>query len=182
VPVALLWVWIFNPQYGLLNVVLRALGIQGPAWLVDPAWVLPALIVMSLWGIGGSMIIYLAGLQGIPTDLYEAAEIDGAGEAAKFRHITLPLLTAVIFFNLITGVIYSLQTFTQGYLMFTTPGGPENAALFYVVFLYQNAFQFLKMGYASALAWVLFAIIIVLTLLLFRSASAWVYYEGERAH
>lgn len=179
VPVALLWVWIFNPQFGLFNTILRLVGVRGPDWLGDPHWALPSLILMSLWSVGGGMIIYLAGLQGIPTDFYEAAEIDGAGELAKFRHVTLPLLTPVIFFNLITGMIYSLQTFTQGYVM--TQGGPENATLFYVLFLYDNAFQFLKMGYASALAWILFAIIIALTLVLFRSAGRWVYYEGERA-
>jgi len=179
VPVALLWVWIFNPQFGLLTMALRLVGLRGPDWLGDPTWALPSLILMSLWGVGGGMIIYLAGLQGIPTDLYEAAEVDGAGEGAKFRRITLPMLTPVIFFNLITGVIGSLQTFTQGFVM--TQGGPENATLFYVLFLYQNAFQYLKMGYASALAWVLFALIFLLTMLVFRSASSWVYYEGERA-
>jgi multiple sugar transport system permease protein len=131
--------------------------------------------MMSLWGIGGGMIIYLAGLQGIPQSYYDAAEVDGAGVWGKFRNVTLPLLTPTIFFTLVMGVIGSFQVFTQGFIM--TNGGPNNATLFYVLYLYQNAFQFLKMGYASALAWVLFLVILAFTLLQMR-LSGWVHYEG----
>ncbi|MBP8637561.1 MAG: sugar ABC transporter permease [Dictyoglomi bacterium] len=177
VAVSLLWMWIFNPEFGILNYLLwKIFKIQGPAWLFDEFWVLPALIIMSLWGIGGSIVIYLAGLQGIPTELYEAAEIDGASSWNKFLRITLPLITPVIFFNLITGVIGSLQVFTQGYVM--TGGGPHYASLFYVLYLYQEAFQLYNMGYASALAWILFLIILLLTVIIFKSSSLWVYYEG----
>lgn len=174
---SVLWLWIFNPQFGLFNVFLQYLGIEGPNWLGHTQWALPALIIMSLWGVGGPMLIYLAGLQGIPTDLYEAADIDGAGAWTKFRAVTIPMMTPVIFFNLVMGMIAAFQTFTQAFVM--TGGGPRYATLFYVLYLYQNAFQFFRMGYASALAWILFVIILVLTILVFRSSATWVYYEGE---
>jgi multiple sugar transport system permease protein len=177
VPVALLWMWIFNPTYGVLNTALAWFGIRGPEWLFDPVWVIPAFIVMSLWGIGGAMVIYLAALQGIPQHLYEAAELDGANVFAKFRHVTLPMLSPVIFFNVILSIIGSFQAFTQAFIM--TQGGPANASLFYVLYLYRNAFQYFKMGYASAMAWLLLVIIMVLTLLVFRSSPLWVYYESE---
>jgi multiple sugar transport system permease protein len=176
VAVALLWRWIFSPDFGLLNSFLSLIGIKGPAWLADTRFALPALIIMSLWGVGGSMVVYLAGLQGIPTALYEAAEIDGANGLRQFWSITLPMMSPVIFFQMIMGIIGSLQTFTQAYVM--TDGGPQNATLFFMLHLYRNAFQYLKMGYASALAWILFIYIMVLTLLVYRSSSAWVYYEG----
>jgi len=179
VPVALLWLWIFNPNFGMLNNALAVVGISGPQWLFDEFWVIPALILMSLWGVGGSMVIYLAGLQGIPDHLYEAAEIDGAGWWVKFRQVTVPMMSPVIFFNLVMGIIGSMQTFTQVYVM--TQGGPANASLVYGLYLYNNAFQYFKMGYASALAWLLFAIILLMTLLVFRSSSIWVYYEGGKA-
>ncbi len=177
VAVALLWRWIFSPDFGLLNAFLAWFGINGPAWLGDERFALPALILMSLWGVGGSMIIYLAGLQSIPTSFYEAAEVDGAHLFHKFWHITLPLITPVILFQAVMGIITALQTFTQPYIM--TGGGPKEATLFLMLYLYENAFQFLKMGYASALAWVLFLYIMVLTLLVIKSSSAWVYYEGN---
>jgi multiple sugar transport system permease protein len=132
---------------------------------------------MSLWTVGAPMLIYLAGLQGIPTDLYEAAEIDGAGAVAKFRNVTIPMMTPVIFFNLVINMIYAFQVFVQPFIM--TQGGPRYATLFYVLYLYQNAFQFFRMGYASALAWVLFTVILILTAFIFRSSALWVYYEGE---
>lgn len=178
VPVALLWIWIFNPTFGLLNNALATANIQGPQWLFDEFWVLPALILMSLWSVGGAMVIYLAGLQGIPQHLYEAVEVDGGGWWARFRHVTLPMMSPVIFFNLVLGIIGSLQTFTQAYVM--TQGGPNNASLFFGLYLYRNAFQYFRMGYASALAWFLFMIILLLTLLVFRSSPLWVYYEGQR--
>jgi len=177
VAVALVWVQILAGDYGLLNQVLRMVGIQGPYWLSDMRTVLPAFVLMSLWGVGGSVIIYLAGLQGIPTDLYEAADVDGAGEWTKFRHITIPMISPVLFFQLVMGIIGSLQVFAGPFIM--TQGGPNNASLFYMLYLYQNAFSFFKMGYASALAWVLFIYIMVLTLFVFRSSALWVFYAGE---
>lgn len=177
VAVALLWQWIFNTDFGLANWLLSLVGISGPAWLLDQNWALPALIVMSLWGVGGGMVIYLAGLQGVPTSLYEAASIDGATSLQRFWHITLPMVSPVIFFNLVLGIIGALQTFTQAFIM--TGGGPKESTYFFMLHLYNNAFQWLKMGYASALGWILFFYILVLTLVVFRFSSAWVYYEGE---
>jgi len=177
VAVALLWQWIFNADFGLINYLLGLAGVKGPGWLLDPTGALPALIVMSLWGVGGGMVIYLAGLQGVPTALYEAAEIDGAGVLRRFIHITLPMVSPVIFFNLVMGLIGALQTFTQAFIM--TGGGPRRATYFYMLHLYNNAFLWLKMGYASSLAWVLFFIILGLTSLVLRSSSAWVFYQGE---
>jgi multiple sugar transport system permease protein len=173
----MLWLWIFNPQFGLLNTLLRYAGIEGPMWLGHSRWALPSLILMSLWTVGGPMLIYLAGLQGIPTDLYEAAEVDGAGAWAKFRAVTIPMMTPVIFFNLVINMIFAFQVFAQPFIM--TRGGPRYATLFYVLYLYQNAFQFFRMGYAAALAWILFIVILVLTALIFRSSVLWVYYEGQ---
>ncbi len=174
---AVLWAWIFNTEFGLLNAILRYFGIARIPWLQDPTYALWALIMMSLWGLGGSMIIYLAGLQGIPDVYYEAAEIDGAGRLRQLWNITLPLLSPVIFFNLIMSIIGTFQVFTAGFLI--TNGGPQNATLFYVLYLYRNAFEYLSMGYAAALAWVLFLIILVLTLLIFRYVGGMVHYEDN---
>ena len=179
VAISVIFLWIFHPELGLINDFLRRLGIEGPAWLISVKWALPALIGMSLWSVGGAMIILLAGLQGIPQHLYEAAALDGAGELAKFRHVTLPMLSPVIFFNLILGIIAGFQYFTQAYVM--TRGGPLNATLFYALYLYLNAFNFLKMGYASALAWILFLLIIAVTIWQLSLARLWVYYEFEEA-
>jgi multiple sugar transport system permease protein len=177
VAVALLWQWIFSPDFGLLNALLGLVGITGPAWLADEHTVIISFVIMSLWGVGAGMIIYLAGLQGIPSDLYEAAQVDGAGTMRQFWNITIPMLSPVIFFNVIIGVIAALQIFTQAYVM--TNGGPHDASLFFMLYLYRNAFEFFKMGYASALAWVLFFYILALTLLVIRSSAIWVYYEGR---
>ena len=195
VATAMVWKWIFNPENGILNIFLSSkiwpwlhigngLSIQQialvntpPPWLADPKWALPAFILMSLWGIGGGMIIYLAGLQGIPTQLYEAAEIDGANPVQKFWKITLPMVSPTIFFNLVMGVIGSFQVFTSSFVM--TAGGPAYATLFYLLYLYQKAFQYFQMGYAAAMAWILFVIILICTLLVFKSSAGWVYYEGE---
>ena len=177
VAVALLWRWIFQPDFGLLNMALSFVGVDGPNWLMDRTWVLPSFTIMSLWGVGGSMVIYLAGLQGIPTDLYEAAEIDGANRWHRIRYVTLPMLSPVIFFQLIMGIIGAMQIFTNAYIM--TNGGPANASLFYMLYIYRQGFHYFHMGYASALAWVLFICILLLTLLVFRTASSWVYYEVE---
>ena len=178
VAVALLWVWIFDPSYGLANVLLRWLGLPPSQWLSGPRTSLLSLILMSLWGVGGGMVIYLAGLQSVPQHLYEAAALDGANLQQKFRHVTLPMLTPVIFYNLIMGIIGSFQVFTQAFVM--TNGGPVNSTLFYVLYLFRQAFNYYRMGYASAMAWVLFAVILALTLLVFKSSALWVYYEGER--
>jgi len=177
VAVAILWQFIFQPQFGILNTLLKMMGLKGPEWLYSTTWVLPAFIIMSLWGIGGGMVIYLAGLQGIPTALYESAQIDGANWWQQLWKITLPMMTPTIFFNLVMGLIGTFQIFTSAYVM--TQGGPMYASLFYNLYLYNNAFVFFEMGYASMLAWALLAIILILTLLTIKSSAAWVYYEGE---
>ncbi len=172
---AVLWAWILNSEFGLLNALLRAIGLPKILWLQEPEWALPALILMSLWGRGGGMVIFLAGLQGIPNEFYEAAEIDGAGPWAKLWNVTVPLMSPVTFFNLVMGIIGTFQVFTAGYLV--TNGGPQNATLFYVLYMYRNLFLYLDMGYAAALAWVLFVIIMILTAFIFRGAGSRVYYE-----
>ncbi|MBC7319866.1 sugar ABC transporter permease [bacterium] len=175
---SIMWLWIFNPDFGLANALLGYIGIHSRIrWIYDPALSKPSLILMSLWGIGGMMIILLAGLQGIPEQLYEAAELDGAGLWHKFWHITLPMLSPSIFFVTIMQVISSFQVFTQAYVM--TRGGPANSTLFLVLYLYQNGFEFFRMGYASSLAWALFMFVLVLTILQFRGSRYWVFYEGE---
>lgn len=184
-----MWAWIFNPDFGLLNAFLRdtfsllsRLGVPGanawqpPDWLLRPRWSKPALVIMSLWGAGGAMLIFLAALQNVPSQLYEAARIDGAGAWRQFLSITVPQVSPAIFLNLVMGIIGSFQVFTQAYLM--TNGGPQKSTLFYVLYLYNRAFQDFEMGYASVLAWVLFAIILGFTLLVVRSGKIWVHYEG----
>ena len=175
VGVALLWMWVFNPDFGLLNSLLGVFGIEGPLWLSSPEWSKPALVIMSLWGLGGVMVINLAGLQSIPNELYEAARLDGAGPWAQFRSVTLPMMSPTLFFNFITLSIGSFQVFTQAYVM--TGGGPAHSTLFYVFYLFNVAFKNLQMGYASALAWVLFLIIMSFSLLQVRLSRRWVYYE-----
>jgi len=177
VAVAVLWLWLYQPQFGLVNNFLGQLGIEGPPWLVSLRWALPAIIGASLWTVGGTMIIFLAGLKDIPQHLYEAAELDGAGEWAQFRHVTLPMLSPVIFFNLVLGMIVGFRQFELPLVM--TVGGPVNATMFYSLYLYLSAFKFLKMGYASALGWVLLLIIMAVTAVQLRLARHWVYYEYE---
>ena len=176
VAVAIVFSWLFSHRLGIVNFVLSRLGLEGPNWLGDPNVVLWTLVLMSLWGTGGGAVIFLAALQGVPQSLYEAAELDGAGALRKFWHITIPLISPVIMFSVITGVIGTFQTFTISYLM--TGGGPAYATLFYLLYLYRNAFNWFEMGYASALAWVLFVIILFFTLILLRTSSLWVYYES----
>jgi multiple sugar transport system permease protein len=176
VAVAIIWLWMFDPSFGVINSVLRLFGVPGPPWLGHPSWAMPALIVMNLVYGGAQMVIFLAGLQSIPDHLYDAAAVDGANDWVQFRHVTLPMLSPTIFFNLVIGVISSFQVFTAAYVM--TKGGPINSTLVYVLNLYNEAFRFLHMGYASALAWVLVAIVMALTLLQFK-LSSWVYYEGK---
>ena len=178
VAASVIWAWILHPEYGLVNDMLSKVGIPGPPWLSSEVWSKPAFILMSLWGIGPTAIIFLAGLQDVPQHLYEAAEIDGANLWQRIRHITLPLLTPTIFFNLVLGIIGAFQVFTQAYIV--SAGGPLWSTLFYVLYLYNQGFQYFKMGYASALAVVLFVIILVLTLIVQFTSRRWVYYEGAQ--
>ncbi len=174
-----LWLWLFNPDFGLLNAILRPFGLGGSKWIFASSSVLPSLALMSLWGVGGTMLIFLAALQGVPKELYEAVDVDGGNAWHKMRHVTIPIMTPAIFFNFVLTTINTLQTFTQGYVM--TQGGPNNASLFYVLYLYRKAFGQLSMGYASALAVILLVIIAVLTYIIFRTSSLWVFYDGEKA-
>ncbi|HOT51643.1 MAG TPA: sugar ABC transporter permease [Candidatus Hydrogenedentes bacterium] len=176
VAASILWIWIFNPHEGILNALLAQFGIAGPAWLQNQHWAKPGLIVMGLWGAGGGMIVWLAGLKGIPAHLYEAARMDGAGPLRCFWNITLPMLSPYILFNLIMGLIGTFQIFTQAYVM--TQGGPVDSTLFYAYNLFNHAFRYLKMGYASAMAWVLFGIVLALTVLQIRLSKTWVHYES----
>jgi ABC-type sugar transport system permease subunit len=176
----LVWIGVLHATTGWLNLSLGALGIEGPSWLQSTTWVGPALALMGLWGIGNMMLIFLAGLQGIPTELYEAATVDGAGPVARFRHITLPLMSPVLFYNLIIALIAAFQYFTQAFVISNGRGDPDRATLFFNLNLYRQAFGFFNMGYASALAWVLVAIVLVVTVLLFRTSRAWVFEGGER--
>jgi multiple sugar transport system permease protein len=174
---AYLFVWLFNPNVGIVNSLLHLFGLQGPAWLLDPVWALPTLMILSLWGVGGNMVLYLAALQGVPTDLYDAAMVDGAGAWRKFWNVTVPMISPVILFTTITGVISAFQAFVSAWLM--TQGGPVNSTLFFMIVIYRNGFQYFKMGYAAALAWILALIILGLSLLLLRTAGRLVYYEAE---
>jgi multiple sugar transport system permease protein len=177
VATAILWLWVYNTHFGILNYLFSLVGLSAVPWLENPTWVIPSFVILSLWTIGGSrMIIFLAGLQGIPRDLLDAAQLDGAGWLSRFWRVTVPMLSPVIFFNLLLTTIGAFQVFTSAYVM--TGGGPASASLFYVLYLYQNAFQYMKMGYAAALAWVLFAILLAFTALQFRLMRDWVYYEG----
>jgi len=179
VAVAILWGFVFNPHFGVLNWLLSLIGIKGPGWLSSTTWALPSLAIMSLWGVGGGMILYLAGLQSIPTALYDAAKVDGANAWHRLWHVTLPMISPVIFYNLVMGTIGTFQYFTSVYVLTSGNGGPANATLFYNLYLYNNAFRYNQMGYASGLAWILFVIVLFFTLLIFRSSAAWVYYEGQ---
>lgn len=173
-----IFIWMFNPDFGLINMVLGRFGINGPLWLYDRASAVPSLVLMHMWTIGGAVVIFLAGLNDIPRQYYEALEVDGGGARHKLFHITLPLLTPTIFFNLIMSLIGQFQTFTQAYVM--TGGGPNNATLFFSLYLYREAFEHSRMGMASALAWVLFIITAALSMFVFRSSAGWVYYEGRK--
>ena len=180
VAAALVWVWMLNARYGLVNTVLGWGGIQGPRWLESPGYILPSLIMIALWGVGGSAVIYLAGLQNIPEQFYEAATVDGANALQKFRHITLPLLTPTIFFQLVLGLIGVFQTFTPAFIAAGATGGPLQAGLFYMLYIYNRAFESLRMGYASALSWILTIFILIVTVIVLRSSRYWVHYEADR--
>lgn len=176
VAVTLLWQWILDPNFGLINSFLMNFGVQGPGWLTDSAWSKPSIILMNSWSVGGTMMIYLAGLQGIPKTLYDSATIDGAGSFRRFWHVTVPMLSPTIFFNMITGAIGAFQVFTEAYIM--TGGGPNNSTLYYAYHLYNKAFSDLQLGYASAMGWILMLITLVLTLLAIRISTKYVHYEG----
>jgi multiple sugar transport system permease protein len=177
VALSILWIWILQPRFGLINTLLGVFGIDGPNWLGDPAWAKAGLVVMTLTGVGSNMVILLAALQGVPVHLYEAAEIDGANWWSKFRHVTIPMISPALFFTLVIGFIGTFQVFTQAYVM--TEGGPADSTLFYVLYLYRYAFNYFKMGYASAMAWLLFIVIVILTYIQFRLSSRWVYYAEQ---
>lgn len=177
VAMALIWTWVLNPSFGIINMVLNFFGIQGPAWLGDPKWAMPGIILVALWQVGTQVVIFLSGLQNVPPQFYEAAQIDGASSFKKHLYITIPLISPIFFFNLVIGIIQSFQVFDKVYIM--TAGGPANATIVYVMYLYEKAFTWLQMGYGSALAWILFFIIMMLTLIQFKF-SKWVYYEGGR--
>jgi multiple sugar transport system permease protein len=180
VVMALLWNWILNPQLGLVNNMLKQLGIRGPLWFASPVWSKPSIIVMQLWAVGFMTILYLAALQAVPQELYEAAEIDGASRQRRFWSITLPLISPVTLFQLITGIIWSLQYFTQAYIIGgggDAPGAPQGSLLFYNLYLYVQAFEYLRMGYASALAWILFMISALVTWVVLWGSRRWTYYD-----
>lgn len=177
---SVLWLWVLDPDSGLINTALyQFFGIEGPGWLADANWSKPALILMSLWGIGGAIVIFLAGLADVPATLYEAAEIDGAGPWQKFRNVTLPMLTPTILFNLVMGLIGAFQYFTQVYVMTGGKGTPVDSTMFYALYLYRMSFFYLRMGYASAMAWMLFVVILAATLGVLLSSKRWVYYHGD---
>jgi multiple sugar transport system permease protein len=195
VAVALLFTWLLNPRFGIVNYVIAVLvgpngliplGIQGPGWFFDPNWTVPSFVLLSLWGFGGPMLIYLAGLQGVPTTLYEAATIDGASAWQRFRHVTIPMISPIILFTFITGIIGSFQVFTPAYIISGTTGGggegayggPAYASMFYVLYLYLNAFRRARFGYAAAQAWILFIVILILTIIALRVSRESVYYEA----
>ena len=188
VAATLLFQWLLNPQFGIFNFVINwfcgangliPLGCQGPRWLADPQWVVPSFTIMSLWGFGGSMLIYLSALQGVPTQLYEAATIDGAGRIRRFWNVTVPMISPVILFTFITGVIGSFQVFTQAWVINGGTGAPQYASMFYVLYLFLNAFRRFRLGIAAAQAWLLFIVILVLTVLFLWASKKFVYYETD---
>lgn len=181
---ATIWRWGLNPEFGPINYPLKVLGLPAPRWLTDPDWIVPSIVFIGLWGLGNSVLIFLASLISVPRTFYEAAEVDGANSWARFRHVTLPLTSSIIFYQLIVTVINSFQVFGVAYILFVSnpsasSAGPNNAALFYVLYMFRNAFGYFRNGYASAMAWILFLVIMLLTIILFYSQRRWVYYETE---
>ena len=177
VATSIVWTWLLHPQYGIVSVIMSGLGLPVISWFSDPAWAKPALIMMSMWGTGWMMLIYLAALQDVPQELYDVASLDGASLWRKFRHVTVPMISPIILFNTIVGLIGAFQYFTEAYVI--TEGGPGDSTLFYSLYLFNNAFAYFKMGYASAMAWLLFLVILILTFLIFRSSAKRVYYHGD---
>ncbi|MBZ0285428.1 MAG: sugar ABC transporter permease [Anaerolineae bacterium] len=181
VAAALVWVWMLNTRYGVVNTLLSTVGVDGPNWLGSPSYLLSSFVMIALWGVGGSAVIYLAGLQNIPEVFYEAATVDGAGPIQKFFKITLPLLSPTIFFQVVLGLIGVFQTFTPAFIAAGTSGGPLQAGLFYMLYLYNRGFVTLRMGYASALAWIMTLFILFVTVIVLRSSQYWVHYETDRS-
>ena len=181
VALALVWVYLFTPITGLVNLPFDWLGLKGPCWLTCPQWSIPTLILLALWIIGQQIILYLAGLQDVPQELYDASEVDGANFWRKLWNVTIPMMTPVIFFHLVTSVIGAMQFFAIPYVMTGGTGFPAGTTMFYSIYLYKNAFHYFSMGYASAMAWLLFLITLAITLVIFRSARLWVYYAGGDA-
>jgi len=176
---AMLWLWLFNARLGLINTALAKLHLTGPGWLTDPSWAMPALVVMSLWGVGHTVVIYLAGLQDVPRELYEAAELDGAGLWGRMWHVTLPMLSPVIFFNLLLEMIHAFQIFASAFIISNGTVGPARSTLFYTLYLYFRGFQDFQMGYASAMAWILVIVVGALAAVFFKTSKSWVHYSGE---
>lgn len=181
---ATIWRWGLNPEFGPINYPLKVLGLPAPRWLTDPDWIVPSIVFISLWGLGNTVLIFLASIKGVPGTFYEAAEVDGANVWARFRHITLPMTSSIIFYEIIVNIIGSFQVFGVAYVLFVSnpsasSAGPNNSALFYVLYMFRNAFGYFRNGYASAMAWVLFLVIMALTGLLFYTQQRWVYYETE---
>lgn len=174
-----LWLWVLNPQNGLINSTLLSLGIEGPGWIADEYWSKPSFVLMSLWAVGSAMVIFMAGIAEVPQSLYEVAEIDGAGKFRKFLNVTLPMITPTILFNLVMGLIGAFQYFTQVYVMTAGKGTPADTTMFYALYMYKNAFNYLRMGYASAMAWLLFLVILGATVGVLVSSKRWVHYHGE---
>lgn len=181
VAAGVLWLWLLNPQVGLINRALAVVGISGPGWTTDPQWVKPGLVLMSLWGLGNTVVIYYAALRNVPREMIEAARVDGANAWQQFRFVTLPMISGALFFTLVVGTIAALQLFTEAYTMFFRgqESGVSRDALFYVVYLFRQAFEFFRMGYASAMAWLLFLVILAITVVQLRMSKRWVYYEQE---
>jgi multiple sugar transport system permease protein len=173
----LVWLWLFNPSFGIVNDALSAVHINGPGWMFSAAWSKPTFVLMGVWAVGAPMVIYLAALQGVPQEMYEVADLEGAGPWQRTRHVTLPMISPAILFNVVLALVAAFQYFTQAFVM--TGGGPTDSTLFYSLYLYEQAFSYLHLGYASAMAWILFVIVVVVTLLFFRSSNRWVYYANE---
>jgi multiple sugar transport system permease protein len=177
---SLIFVWIFQPSFGIVNSLLADVHITGPAWFFSIAWSKPTFILLGLWGMGQPMVIYLAALQGVPKEMYEVADLEGAGPLAKLRSVTIPMISPVILFNVILSLVLSIQYFTQAQIIESPPGSPGNSTMFFVTYYYEQAFQDLHLGYASAMAFLLFIIVLVITVLLLRTSSRWVYYENDQ--
>ena len=175
---SIMWLWLYNNQYGLLNAMLNTVGLEKINWINSKGMVIPSMVIMSVWGVGNVVVIFLAGLQGIPVTLIEAVKIDGGNAWHSFKHVILPLLSPVILYNMIVGMIKSLQLFTEPYIM--TGGGPVNSSLSFVLNIYNNAFKYSKMGMANAMAWILFILTLIISVILYKSSSLWTYYEGDK--
>lgn len=173
---AILWLWLFNPTFGVVNSILNSVGIHGPGWVFSVTWSKPTFVLLGLWGIGTPMVIYLAALQGVPKEMYEVASLEGATAWQRTKNITLPMISPAILFNVVLSLVACLQYFTQAYII--TSGGPDHSTLFYALYLYDEAFKYLHLGFASAMAWILFVFVVLLTLLLFRLSRRYVYYSG----